>query len=51
MNYSHPKLYAFNIGWYEQLAREIYSYIQPEGYLLHGDATHQKIEKFYPNLL
>jgi hypothetical protein len=28
-----PKLTAFNIGWQEQPRREIYSYIQPRGYL------------------
>lgn len=28
-----PKLCAFNIGWYEQPTREIYSYINPKGFL------------------
>jgi hypothetical protein len=28
-----PKLGAFNIGWHEYPKREIYSFIQPRGYL------------------
>lgn len=28
-----PKLCAFNIGWYEEPTRSIFSYIQPKGYL------------------
>jgi hypothetical protein len=28
-----PKLGAFNIGWQEYPKREIYSFIQPRGYL------------------
>jgi hypothetical protein len=39
--YSHlqffPKLCAFNIGWHERPAREIYSYIEPKGLLLRGE--------------
>lgn len=55
LNYSHlqffPKLCAFNIGWHEQPAREIYSYIQPKGYLLRGEAVNSEFEKFYPDFL
>jgi hypothetical protein len=36
-----PKLGAFNIGWQEQPRREIYSYIEPRGYLTRpGMANH-----------
>lgn len=55
LNYSHlhffPKLCAFNIGWHEQPAREIYSYIQPKGYLLRGETVNPEFERFYPDLL
>ena len=55
LNYNHlqffPKLCAFNIGWHEQPTREIYSYIQPKGYLLRGEAVNSVFEKFYPDLL
>ena len=55
LNYNHlqffPKLCAFNIGWHEQPTREIYSYIQPKGYLLRGEAVNSEFEKFYPDLL
>lgn len=33
-----PKLCAFNIGWHEQPVRSIYSYIEPRGLLLKGEA-------------
>lgn len=32
-----PKLAAFNITWYEQPERSIYSYIEPKGYLTKPD--------------
>ncbi len=32
-----PNLCAFNIGWHEQPARSIYSYIEPKGLLLKGE--------------
>jgi len=55
LNYHHlqffPKLCAFNIGWHEHPAREIYSYIQPKGYLLRGEAINPEFEKFYPDFL
>ena len=55
LNYSRLEFFAnlcaFNIGWHEQPAREIYSYIQPKGYLLRGEAVNQEFEKFYPNLI
>ncbi len=36
-----PKLGAFNIGWHEYPKREIYSFIQPRGYLTRsGMANH-----------
>ncbi|OUY05702.1 hypothetical protein [Acinetobacter populi] len=45
-----PKLCAFNINWHEQPLREIYSYIQPRGYLLRSENVDPSFEKFYPDL-
>ncbi len=37
-----PKLCAFNIGWYEKPTKEIYSYIEPKGFLTRqGMDNHQ----------
>jgi hypothetical protein len=37
-----PKLCAFNIGWYEKPTREIFSYIEPKGFLTRqGMDNHQ----------
>lgn len=45
-----PKLCAFNISWHEQPLREIYSYIQPKGYLLRGEAPNLTYKQLYPDL-
>lgn len=54
LNYSHiqffPKLCAFNINWHEHPLREIYSYIQPKGYLLRGETQNIEYDKFYPDI-
>lgn len=49
--YSHlqffPKLCAFNIGWHERPKREIYSYIEPKGYLLRGGPPNAGYQQWY----
>lgn len=42
-----PKLCAFNIGWHEQPVRSIYSYIEPRGLLLKGEAPNDAYAEAY----
>ena len=42
-----PNLCAFNIGWHEKPDRSIYSYIQPKGLLLRGDAPNEEFASHY----
>jgi len=52
--YSHlqffPKLCAFNINWHERPKREIYSYIEPKGYLLRGKPPNSAYSEWYERL-
>lgn len=42
-----PNLCAFNIGWHEQPARSIYSYIEPKGLLLKGEGPNDAYAATY----
>lgn len=42
-----PKLCAFNIGWHEQPARSIFSYIEPRGLLVRGEPAKVEWERYY----
>ena len=43
-----PKLCAFNIGWHEKPKRSIYSFIEPRGFLVRGEAPSAEFASFYP---
>lgn len=44
-----PKLAAFNISWHERPKRQIYSYIEPKGYLVKGDESVGGHAEMYPD--
>lgn len=42
-----PKLCAFNIGWHEEPARSVYSFIAPKGILVRGEPPNPKLASHY----
>jgi hypothetical protein len=42
-----PNLCAFNIGWKEQAARKIYSYIEPKGLLFREEPLKRQYAALY----